>query len=67
MKIVQDLKSGQISIQLNQDEEYDIEEHLHALTEFLSKQALELCKLKNGYNELAKRLSDLETVSAQEK
>jgi hypothetical protein len=67
MKIGQDLKSGQINIQLKQGEEYDIEEHLHALTDFLAEQALELCKLNNRYNELAKRLSNLETVSAQEK
>jgi len=39
MKIVQDSKTGQVNIVLGQDEKYDIEEHLHALTEFLSEQA----------------------------
>jgi hypothetical protein len=60
MKIVQDSESGQVNIQLTQDE-YDIEEHLHSLTDFISKQAIKLHELNNSYEELVKRFDALAT------
>jgi hypothetical protein len=62
MRIVQDSKTGQVGIELGKDEEYDIEEHLHALTEFLSKQAVKFHELSSSYHELVKRLTALEIV-----
>jgi hypothetical protein len=70
MKIVQDSESGEVDIQLKEnEEEYDIEEHLQSLTEFVFKQAIKLHELSNYCKQLEKRLEALErglgTVSKQ--
>jgi hypothetical protein len=48
MKIVQDPESGEVGIQLDQDEKYDIEEHLNALIDFVSIQAIKIHDLNNS-------------------
>jgi hypothetical protein len=56
MKIVQNPESGEVNIQLDQDEKYDIEEHLNALIEFVSKQAIKIHDLNNSCNKIVERL-----------
>jgi hypothetical protein len=63
MKIVQCLKSGEIQIQLENNEKYDIEEHLHGLTDLLASQAIKLHELTNSFKQLVKRLEVLEKKS----
>ena len=65
MKIVQDSESGEIGIQLGQDEKYDIEEHLQALTDFVTKQAIKFHELTNSYKELVGSLDVFERESRQ--
>lgn len=60
MKIVQDPESGKVCIQLKHNKQYDLENHLQALTEFLSVQALEIHQLKLSYERVIQRLEALE-------
>jgi hypothetical protein len=60
MKIVQDPESGKVGIQLKKNEQYDLEDHLQSLTEFLSVQALEIHQLKLSYKRAVERLEALE-------
>lgn len=60
MKIKQDLKTGQIQYQLDAGEEYNIDEHLSALSEFVSGRAVEIFRLTNNYRKLVGRLDELE-------
>ena len=46
IKIVQDSESGKVGIQVKEDEEYDIEEHLLLLSEFASEEAVKTHELK---------------------
>ena len=63
MKIVQDSESGEVGIQLGENEKYDIEEHLQSLIEFVTQQAIKSHELSNSYKELVKRLEALERES----
>ncbi|MEG4842478.1 hypothetical protein [Microcoleus sp. B9-D4] len=60
MKIVQNPETGEVCIELKNDEVYDIEEHLMALTEFVSKQAVDVFRLTNSYRKIVGRLDSLE-------
>lgn len=60
MKIVQNPENGQILIHLKNDEVYDIEQHLDALMQFVSEQAVITFKLKSSYSKILKRLDELE-------
>ncbi|MEP6517442.1 hypothetical protein [Microcoleus vaginatus] len=60
MRIVQNPESGEVSIQLQNDEVYDMEEHLAALMEFLTQQAIEIHRLRNSYRKIVGRLDSLE-------
>ena len=66
MKIVQNPESGEVGIQLEQDEKYDIEEHLESLMDFVVKNALETHKLIKSYKELLERLDVLEERLSKE-
>jgi len=66
MKIVQNPESGEIGIQLEQNEKYNIGEHLSALIEFVCKQAIETYQLTNSYKKLSERLDALEKLSKVE-
>ena len=59
-KIVQDSESGEIGIQVKEDEEYDIEEHLQLLTEFASEQGVKTHELKKTQDGLVARLGKCE-------
>ncbi|MEG4290618.1 hypothetical protein Q5692_18900 [Microcoleus sp. C2C3] len=59
MKILQN-SAGETYIQLDQNEEYDIEEHLQALMDFTCKQAVETYGLVNSYEKIVRRLDELE-------
>jgi hypothetical protein len=56
MKIVQNPESGEVGIQLDQDEKYDIEEHLNALIDFVSIQAIKIHDLNNSCKKIVERL-----------
>jgi len=60
MRIVQNPESGEVGIQLEQDEKYEIEEHLESLMDFVVKNALETHKLIKSYKELVQRFDLLE-------
>ena len=47
MRIVQD-KTGEVKIQLDANEDYYLERHLDALTNFVIKQAVEIHTLTNS-------------------
>ena len=64
MKIVQNPESGEVHIKLRNDEVYDIEEHLAALMEFATQQAIEVHRLTNSYRKIVGRLDELERRSA---
>jgi hypothetical protein len=53
MKVTLNQKTEKVEVKLEHNEKYDIEEHLHALLEFLSEQAMLWCAI-------AKRLEALE-------
>jgi hypothetical protein len=65
MKIVQDDETGEVKIQLDANEDYYLERHLDALTDFVIKQAVEIHTLTNSYQELAKRVEVLEKSSSE--
>jgi hypothetical protein len=60
MKIIQCLESGELTIQLENNEKYDREEHLQALTEFGFSPAINLDKLTNSYKQVVEGLEVLE-------
>ncbi|MEG4109010.1 hypothetical protein [Microcoleus sp. S13_C5] len=60
MKILQNAETGEVYIELKNDEVYDIEEHLAALMEFVTKQAIEIHRLRNSYRKIVGRLDSLE-------
>lgn len=64
MRIVQD-ETGEVKIQLDANEDYYLERHLDALTNFVIKQAVEIHTLTNLYRELAKRVEVLEKSSSE--
>jgi len=64
MRIVQD-ETGNVKIQLDANEDYYLERHLDALTNFVIKQAVEIHTLTNLYRELAKRVEVLEKSSSE--
>jgi hypothetical protein len=59
MRIVQNPESGEVSIELENDEVYDMEEHLAALMEFVTKQAIDVHRLINSYWKIVGRLDEL--------
>jgi hypothetical protein len=59
MRIVQNPESGEVSIELENDEVYDMEEHLAALMEFVTKQAIDVHRLINSYRKIVGRLDEL--------
>ncbi|MEG4964563.1 MULTISPECIES: hypothetical protein [unclassified Microcoleus] len=65
MKIVRNPESGEVHIKLKNDEVYDIEEHLAALMEFVTKQAVEVHRLTNSYRKIVRRLDQLEGISIE--
>ena len=60
MKIKQNPGNGEILIELQNNEEYDIEEHLQALTNFVKQQAVETYRHTNSYRKIVQRLDELE-------
>lgn len=60
MKITQNSENGQILLYLKQDETYDIEEHLDALMEFTTEQAVIVFTLKSSYNKILQQLEQLQ-------
>ncbi len=60
MKIVQNPENGQIGIQLDQDEVYDVEEHLSVLMNFTVEQAVTVFTIKSSFNKILERLEQLE-------
>ncbi|NQE37524.1 hypothetical protein [Microcoleus asticus] len=60
MKIVQNPESGEVHIKLKNDEVYDIEEHLAALMEFVTEQAIEVHRLTDSHRKIVERLNSLE-------
>ena len=60
LKIVQDSESGKVGIQVKEDEEYDIEEHLQLLSEFVAEEAIKTHELRKSYKELVTRLDGCE-------
>jgi len=56
MKIVQNPESGEIGIQLNENEEYCMENQLDVLMEFVCKEAVKTHQLSKAYEEIFKRL-----------
>lgn len=62
MKIKQDLHTGKISCRLAAGEEYSLEEHLFAMTEFLGKQAAEILRLRNSYRRLISELDEIKLI-----
>jgi hypothetical protein len=56
MKIVQNSETGEVGIQLEENEKYDIEEHLEALMNFLLKQAIKIHELDNSCKKIVERL-----------
>jgi len=65
MKIVQDLTSGKVSLQLGQNEKYDIEEYVEALAKFVAEQAIKIHELSNSYKKLVERLEAYERKSTE--
>lgn len=60
MKIKQNPENGEILIELQNNEEYGIEEHLQALTDFVRQQAVETYRHTNSYRKIVQRLDELE-------
>ncbi|MEG4396486.1 hypothetical protein [Microcoleus sp. BROC3] len=61
MKIEQNPESGEVHIKFeNDEEEYNIEQHLAALMEFVTKQAIEIHRLRKSYRKIVGRLDSLE-------
>jgi len=60
LKIKQDPENGEILIELQNNEEYDTEEHLQALTDFVRQQAVETHRHTNSYRKIVQRLDELE-------
>jgi hypothetical protein len=56
MKIVQNPESGEIGIQLDENEEYNMENQLDALMQFVCEEAVKTHQLIKFYQEIAKRL-----------
>jgi hypothetical protein len=59
MKIIQD-ELGSINIQLNNNETYNLENHVEALMDFVCKQAITTYRLTNSYRKIVGRLDELE-------
>ena len=62
MKITQNSETGQIQVLLDQDEEYYLENHLRALTEFLTEQAQTIFDLKRSYKKFLERSAQLDRL-----
>ena len=60
MKIVQNPESGEVGIELGENENYYIEDNLDALERFVAEKAIEIHKLAKSYKELLERLDVLE-------
>ena len=60
MKIKQNPENGEILIELQNNEEYGIKEHLQALTDFVRQQAVETYRHTNSYRKIVQRLDELE-------
>ncbi|MEG3900164.1 MULTISPECIES: hypothetical protein [unclassified Microcoleus] len=60
MKIEQDSQTGQIQCRLDTGEKYDFDEHLTALSEFVSCQAVKNFRLTKSYRKLVQRLNETE-------
>lgn len=65
MKIEQDPENGQILIKLGQNEKFNNEELLEALFDFVSKQAIEVYRLRNSYRKIVGRLNELDLKSSK--
>jgi hypothetical protein len=59
IKIVKD-PNGKVGIQIKGHEKYDIGEHLEALTEFISEEAVRSHNLQESHERLLTRLGECE-------
>lgn len=62
MKIIQNPENGQIRVHLDHGEEYDLENHLAALTEFLIEQAQTIFDLKCSHKKLLENWAQLDRL-----
>lgn len=62
MKITQNPENGQILVHLDAGEEYDLENHLSALTEFLTEQAQIVFDLKRSYHKILQRFAEIDRL-----
>lgn len=60
VKIVQDSETGKVGIRIEQDEKYDIEEHLQVLMEFATEKAIGTHELMKSHEKLVTRLDECE-------
>ncbi|MEG4915751.1 hypothetical protein [Microcoleus sp. B7-D4] len=60
MKILQDAETGQLKYHLDAGEVYSTDEHLSALSEFVSSQSVTVFRLANSYRKVIGRLENLE-------
>jgi len=59
MKITQNPDNGQVLISLEANEKYNTEDHLSALTEFLTEQAQIIFDLKHSYHKILERSAEI--------